>query len=108
MKFTYIKADFIKQELEMPRGTLKWRERNLPSVRECGKRSFLSSLSPFSLDDGRNEGHFQMGLPDMMSASQGRGQLWKSGCSKGGCLNFLYKSDPHTDKGGRGSKIQKC
>ena len=27
-------------------------------------------------------------LPDMMSASEGGGGLWKSGRSKGGCVNF--------------------
>ena len=28
-------------------------------------------------------------LPDMMSAPEGGGGSWKSGCSKGGCANFV-------------------
>ena len=28
-------------------------------------------------------------LPDMMSASEGGGGSWKSGCFKGGCVNFV-------------------
>ena len=28
-------------------------------------------------------------LPDMKSASEGGGGSWKSGCSEGGCVNFI-------------------
>ena len=36
----------------------------------------------------------------MMSASEGGGESWKSGHSKGGCVNFiLYKSVPIADMG---------
>ena len=46
--------------------------------------------------------------PDMMSASEGGGRSWKSGSSKGGCMNFiLYKSVPNADKRGGGQKIRK-
>ena len=36
-------------------------------------------------------GNSVRGLPDMMSA-------WKSGHSKGGCVNSVYKSVPNADK----------
>ena len=28
---------------------------------------------------------------DMMSASEGGGGSWKSGCTKGGCMNFILQ-----------------
>ena len=44
--------------------------------------------------------------PDMMSASEGGGGSWKSGRSKGGCVNFILQISSKCGQGGRGSKNQ--
>ena len=40
--------------------------------------------------------------PDMMSASEGGGGSWKSGRSKGGCVNFILQISSKCGQGGEG------
>ena len=40
--------------------------------------------------------------PDMMSASEGAGGSWKSGHSKGGCMDFILEICSKFGQGGRG------
>ena len=42
--------------------------------------------------------------PDMMSASEGGGGLWKSRRSKGGCVNCIVEISSKCGQGGEGVK----
>ena len=43
----------------------------------------------------------------MMSALEGGGGSWKSGCSEGGCVNFILQISSKCRQGGGGQKITK-